>query len=81
MTDMGLSDFCQSASSLDLGRLVEQFTELEKRQAQLRQRIMERNKANARLLDDLFAELSAVLFPAGRQERAVAPREPVRKGA
>ena len=81
MVDMGLSDFCQSASSLDLGRLVEQFTELEKHQAQLRQRIMERNKANARLLDDLFAELSAVLFPADRPERAPATREPVRKGA
>jgi len=81
MANMGLSDFCQSASSLDLGRLVEQFTELEKRQAQLQQMIRERNEANARLLDDQFAELSAVLFSADRRERAVAAREPVRKGA
>ena len=65
MADMGLSEFCQSAKSLDTGRLVEQFTELEKRQAQLRQQITDRNMANGRLLDDQFAELSATLFPAG----------------
>jgi polysaccharide pyruvyl transferase WcaK-like protein len=81
MANMGLSDFCQSASSLDLGRLVGQFTELEKRHAQLQQMIMERNEANARLLDDQFAELSAALFSADRPERAVAACEPVRKGA
>ena len=63
MADMGLSEFCQPARSLDTGRLIEQFTELEKRQAELRQTITDRNMMNARLLDDQFAELSAMLFP------------------
>jgi polysaccharide pyruvyl transferase WcaK-like protein len=81
MADMGLSEFCQSASSLNIGRLVEQFTELEQRQAQLRQTIMERNMAGARLLDHQFAELSAVLFPAKGPGRAAAAREPARRGA
>lgn len=80
MADMGLSEFCQSASSLDIGRLVEQFTELEKRQAQLRQTIMDRNTAYARLLDDQFAELSAVLFPAVGPGRAAMAREPAHRG-
>jgi polysaccharide pyruvyl transferase WcaK-like protein len=78
MADMGLSEFCQSASSLDLGRLLEQFMELEKRQAELRQTIIERNTANARLADDQFAELSAVLFPAEMPERAAAARRGAR---
>jgi polysaccharide pyruvyl transferase WcaK-like protein len=81
MADMGLSEFCQSASSLDTGRLIEQFTELEKRQAQLRKRIMERNLAYTQLLDDQFAELTAVLFPAGGPGRAAAAWEAARKGA
>ena len=65
MADMGLSEFCQPANSLDTGRLIEQFTEMEKRQLQLRQTITHRNMMNARHLDDQFAELSAMLFPAG----------------
>ena len=81
MADMGLSEFCQSASSLDIGRLVEQFTELEKRQAQLRQKIMDRNTAYAQLLDDQFAELSAVLFPAVEPRTVAVAREPARRGA
>jgi polysaccharide pyruvyl transferase WcaK-like protein len=80
MAEMGLSDFCQSASSLDVGRLVEQFTELEKRQAELRQTITERTTVNARLVGDQFAELSAVLFPADESSSAVAAPEPARRG-
>ena len=81
MADMGLSEFCQSASSLDVDRLIEQFTELESRSAQLRRTIAERNVANARLLDDQFATLSAVLFPAGEPADAAAERKPARGGA
>jgi len=81
MAEMGLSEFCQSAGSLDVGRLVEQFTELEKRQAQLRQTITERNMVNAQLVGDQFAELSAVLFPADGSVRAAAAREPALCGA
>jgi polysaccharide pyruvyl transferase WcaK-like protein len=72
MADMGLSEFCQSARSLDVGRLIEQFTELESRSAQLRLTMREHNTANARLLDDQFATLSAVLFPVGEPARGAA---------
>ena len=64
MTAMGMAEFCQSAHSLDVGRLIEQFTQLESRSAQLRQTMTERSAANARLLDHQFATLSAVLFRA-----------------
>ena len=64
MADAGLADFCQHTNSLDVDRLIQQFTELESRSAQARQTIRERNAANARLLDQQFAELSALLFPA-----------------
>jgi len=81
MADMGLSEFCQSARSLDVGRLIEQFTELESRSAQLRRTMGERNTANARLLDDQFTTLSAVLFPARDPAGAAAEQPPVRGGA
>jgi len=81
MADMGLSEFCQSARSLDVGRLIEQFTELESRSAQLRRTMGERNTANARLLDDQFTTLSAVLFPARDPAGAPAEQPPVRGGA
>ena len=38
MAEMGLAEFCQSARSLDVDRLIEQFTELESRSAQLGRR-------------------------------------------
>ena len=70
MADVGLSEFCQSANSLDVDLLIKQFTELESRSPQIRQMITERNAANARLLDDQFAVLSAVLFPEAKRARA-----------
>jgi polysaccharide pyruvyl transferase WcaK-like protein len=75
MADMGLSEFCQSARSLDVGRLIEQFTELESRSAQLRQTMQEHNMAKARLLDDQFATLSARLFSA-REPAGTAAGQP-----
>jgi polysaccharide pyruvyl transferase WcaK-like protein len=80
MTDAGLSEFCQFTNQLDVDLLIEQFTELENRSVQLRQKIAERNIANARLLDDQFATLSAVLFPAGELAYAAAERKPARGG-
>jgi polysaccharide pyruvyl transferase WcaK-like protein len=62
MADMGLGEFCQSARSLDVDRLIEQFTVLESRSEELRQRIKERNAVNVRLLDQQFDTLSALLF-------------------
>ena len=70
MADMGLADFCQPLRSLDVHRLVEQFTELEGLSNELSQRLLERNKAKAQALDHQFAVLSSVLFEAGNQERA-----------
>jgi len=61
--------------------LIEQFTELESRSAQLRQTMKERNIANVRLLDDQFAELSAVLFPAAEPACTATEHKPARRGA
>ncbi len=63
MADMGLAEFCMPARALDVGRLIEQFTEVESRSASLRQVMTDRGIRNRRLLDDQFARLSAVLFP------------------
>jgi polysaccharide pyruvyl transferase WcaK-like protein len=64
MTELGLSEFCQFTSVLDVDRLIEQFTELESRSAELRPMLRERSAAYAQLLDQQFAVLSALLFPA-----------------
>lgn len=61
MEDMGQAEFIQSANALDVG-LIEQFTEAERRSAQLRAVMAERTAANARLLDQQFARLSELLF-------------------
>ena len=66
MTDMGLADFCEPVGSLDVDQLIERFTELERRSAELRQLLVERNAVNSERLDEQFAELSAVLR-GGRQ--------------
>jgi polysaccharide pyruvyl transferase WcaK-like protein len=64
MAGTGLGDYCQSIGSLDVGRLIEQFTDLESHAAQLRQRVAEGNRAKAPLVERQLAELSAVLFQA-----------------
>jgi polysaccharide pyruvyl transferase WcaK-like protein len=81
MADMGLSEFCQFVSSLDVDRLIEQFTVLQGRSAQLWRPIAERNTANARLLDGQFAALSTILFPADEPARAAGEHKPARSGA
>jgi len=62
MTDAGLGEYCQSVNSLDLERLIEQFIELEQRSERLKAEIEAKSAANARLLDDQFAELTSVVF-------------------
>jgi len=64
MADMGLADFTESASSFDVDLLIERFTELEKRRSELQQTMAERNAAKVASLNDQFAQLSALLFPA-----------------
>ena len=66
--------------SLDVDRLIEQFTEMESRSVQLRRTMAEHNAANARLLDDQFAELSALLFPAAESPHPVVAYESAREG-
>jgi polysaccharide pyruvyl transferase WcaK-like protein len=63
MADMGLPEFCVAVKALDAGVLIKLFTELESHSAELRQTMMERNAEKTRLIGDLFAELSARLFP------------------
>ena len=64
LTDMGLAEFSQSAKSPDVDVLIAQFTELEKRQEELRRAIADGNAACERNVAAQFAELSAVLFAA-----------------
>ena len=78
MTQMGMSRYCQQARSLDVTRLIEQFTELESHAAQLRLAIAERNAAMARLVDGQFAELSAVLHLGSGSRPAPLPQLPER---
>ncbi len=78
MEDMGQAEFCQSARSLDVGRLIEQFKEVESRSTQLRQTLAERNAANEQLLEQQFAKLSALLFPTAGPARAGADLESAR---
>lgn len=62
MEDMGLPEFWQHASEIDLDRLIEQFTKLEKNAGQLRETIAERNAELAVKLGEQFTVLDATLF-------------------
>ncbi|MFJ3234450.1 polysaccharide pyruvyl transferase family protein [Streptomyces sp. NPDC086787] len=64
MTEMGLGAYRHPAREVDADRLLEQFRELEKHSAELRQTLTERNQAAARRLEHQFSSLTAVLFPA-----------------
>jgi polysaccharide pyruvyl transferase WcaK-like protein len=72
MEEMGLAEFCHSAHSPDLDRLIEQFTNLESQSARLRQTMLERTTANARLLNRQCTTLSALLFRAAEPARNAA---------
>ncbi|MFI7400911.1 polysaccharide pyruvyl transferase family protein [Streptomyces sp. NPDC049541] len=67
MDRMGLGAFCHPAREVDADRLLEQFRTLEKRSAELRQVLTERNQAVAEQLADQFTALNAALFPAADQ--------------
>jgi polysaccharide pyruvyl transferase WcaK-like protein len=62
MTDMGLAEYCQSVTSLDIDRLIKQFIELESQAADVRQAIAERNAVYTQRVERQFTELSAMLF-------------------
>jgi polysaccharide pyruvyl transferase WcaK-like protein len=74
MAEMGLPEFCMPVSALDVSELIKLFTELESRSSELRQTMMERNAEKTRLIDNLFAELSAIVFrPAGAGRAETVP--------
>ncbi|NGO43873.1 polysaccharide pyruvyl transferase family protein [Streptomyces ureilyticus] len=64
MDRMGLGAYCHPAREVDADRLLEQFRALEKRSAELRRTLTERNLAAARQLEDQFTALTVALFPA-----------------
>jgi polysaccharide pyruvyl transferase WcaK-like protein len=81
MADMGLSKFCQNADSLDVDRLIKQFTELEEHATDLGITIAQRCEAKAEHLNQEFAVLSAALFPSNELlPQAVEERKSTRGG-
>ncbi|MFE2135859.1 polysaccharide pyruvyl transferase family protein, partial [Streptomyces sp. NPDC059466] len=75
MAERGLGAFCHPAREVDADRLLEQFRALEKRSAELRQLLAERNLDAARQLDHQFTALTAALFPATDHTHAHARQE------
>lgn len=69
MSQMGLAEYCQDARALDVDRLIEQFADIQRRSAQLRPAIAERNEALAREVAEQFRYLSALLIPYSAGER------------
>ncbi|WP_435243082.1 polysaccharide pyruvyl transferase family protein [Streptomyces cucumeris] len=63
MARMGLDTYCHPAREVDADRLLEQFRALEKRSAELRRTLSERNAAVTRQLDHHFTILTKALFP------------------
>lgn len=72
MADMGLEEFNQFADSVDVDRLIEQFTELESRHPELQIKMAARNAANAVSLEEQFTALSSLLLPTDKEEHAMA---------
>ncbi|GAA2285610.1 polysaccharide pyruvyl transferase family protein [Streptomyces atrovirens] len=64
MARMGLGAYCHPARETDADRLLEQFHELERRSAELRRTLAERNLDATRRVERQFAALTAALFPA-----------------
>ncbi|WP_460070754.1 polysaccharide pyruvyl transferase family protein [Streptomyces sp. YKOK-I1] len=64
MAQMGLGAYCHPAREVDADRLLGQFRELERRSAELRRTLAERNLAAAQHLERQFTALTAALFPA-----------------
>jgi len=74
MAGMGLAEFCQSARSPDVERLIAQFTALEGRREPLQRTMVERNRAHVRRLEHQYAVLSATLFPVAEPAPAAGAR-------
>ncbi|WP_406065266.1 polysaccharide pyruvyl transferase family protein [Streptomyces sp. NBC_01077] len=63
MARMGLDAYRHPAREVDADRLLEQFRALEKRSAELRRTLAERNLVAGRRLEQQFAALTTALFP------------------
>ncbi|MEU3743065.1 polysaccharide pyruvyl transferase family protein [Streptomyces sp. NPDC032198] len=70
MTEMGLAAYRHPAREVDADRLLEQFRELEKRSAELRRTLTERNAVATRRLERQFTALTAALFPTADRTHA-----------
>ncbi|MGY0020613.1 polysaccharide pyruvyl transferase family protein [Streptomyces sp. cg35] len=64
MAQMGLAAYCHPAREVDADQLMQQFRALEKRSAELRRTLAERNLAATRQLAHQFTALTTALFPA-----------------
>jgi polysaccharide pyruvyl transferase WcaK-like protein len=62
IADMGLPEFAQAVSDLDVDELIKLFLDLESRASELRGVLRERNGAKVAGLEAQFAKLSEVLF-------------------
>ncbi|WP_406368870.1 polysaccharide pyruvyl transferase family protein [Streptomyces sp. NBC_00647] len=71
MAQMGLEAYCHPAREVDADRLLEQFREMEKRSAELRRILSERNLLALRQLEHQFAALTSALFPAADHAHAL----------
>lgn len=71
MDRMGLAAYCHPAREVDADRLLEQFRALEKRSAELRRTLAERNLAATRQLEHQFSALTTALFPAADHAHAL----------
>ncbi|GGO39609.1 polysaccharide pyruvyl transferase family protein [Streptomyces lasiicapitis] len=71
MAQMGLGAYCHPARDVDADRLLEQFRALERRSAELRRTLRERNLAAARQLREQFTDLTTDLFPAPHHAHAL----------
>ncbi|WP_274564330.1 polysaccharide pyruvyl transferase family protein [Streptomyces spiramyceticus] len=75
MDRMGLAAYCHPAREVDADRLLEQFRALEKRSAELRRTLAERNLIATGQLESQFTALTAALFPAADHPRPHACQE------
>ncbi len=62
MQRVGLGAFCQEARSVDAARMIEQFEELEREQAELVAGVREHNRENVAGVERQLVELSEVVF-------------------
>ncbi|MFH9063293.1 polysaccharide pyruvyl transferase family protein [Streptomyces coeruleorubidus] len=73
MDRMGLGAYCHPAREIDADRLLEQFRALERKSAELRRTLTERNRVASRQLKDQFDALTSALFPAADHVYREAP--------